>query len=289
MPLLAIAHLHAGQDRFVVLQYMDKNMVEYIDANHGAVRESLEQFQSEFTGNILLVAATETAHDNVAASASPARDPTQWLLYGRYFLIAMGVLFMMRWRGFAPADMIRRTLYFISLVSAAGISMLLVAFQHGAASNLHTRFCDQARPGGCHDVLNSRAARIAGISLADIGVVYFSGTLIAFLLGDIAGLWQVFAGYLWLVSLASLPVAIFSVLYQKFKVSAWCPLCLTVATLLVVQATLLTAYAPGVTMRFDTGLMFMSGYLLARGCGSLRARCMSAPCRPMRSNRQRSR
>ncbi len=248
VPLPAIAHLHAGQGRFVVLRHIDKNVVEYIDAGQGTVREPFEQFQTKFTGNILLVAANETVHNNVAASASSVPHPTQWLLYGKYFLIATAVLFMMRWRGFASADMICRALYFISLVSAVGISMLLVAFQYGAAGHLHARFCDQARSGGCRDVLSSKAARIAGISLADIGVVYFSGTLMAFLLGDIAGLWQVFSGYLWLVSLVGLPFAIFSVLYQKFKVSAWCPLCLTVAVLLVVQAMLLTAYTPGVTL-----------------------------------------
>jgi len=265
VPLPAIAHLHADHDCFVALRHIDKDTVEYVDASRGMMREPLEQFQRKYTGNILLVAANEATHDRVATPGPSHTATTPWLKYGKYFLIAAAVLFMMRWRGFAPADIICRVLYFISLVSAAGISMLLVAFQHGAAGNLHTRFCGQGRSGGCRDVLNSKAARVAGISLADIGVVYFSGTLIVFLLGDIAGLWQVFAGYLWLVSLVALPFAIFSVLYQKFRVSSWCPLCLTVAALLVMQAIVLTIYAPPVTFRFDTTLMFLSGYLLAPG------------------------
>ena len=265
IPLPAIAHLDINQGQFVVIRSIDKNKIEYIEAERGVVNESIEQFQTKYSGNILLVAASEFSENNSAVVAPSKSVATQWQSYGKYILIAIALVFMIRWNGFATEELIYRTLYIVSLIAAVAVSVMLVAFQQGAASRIQSRLCDQSKAGGCREVLNSRAARIAGISLADIGVVYFGGTLIAFLLGDIAGLSGEFAGYLWLMSLITLPFPAYSVYYQKFKVSAWCPLCLTVAALLVAQAILLTVYVDQIRFQVGTWLTFLSGYLLAPG------------------------
>lgn len=89
----------------------------------------------------------------------------------------------------------------------------------------------------CDAVLNSKASKLFGIiKMSDIGIVYFMGGLVL-LLFSFYGMTEVqktldMTSFL---SVCSFPYIIFSLSYQRLKVKKWCPLCLGVLTVLLLE------------------------------------------------------
>jgi len=104
-------------------------------------------------------------------------------------------------------------------------------------STVHTRLADKicglSSGVDCDSVLSSEASRIFGnINLADVGIIYFTSTLL-YILG-VATLNQLWL--LALVSAVSIVFPVYSIYYQGFRLKKWCPFCM------VVQVTLITEF-----------------------------------------------
>lgn len=108
-----------------------------------------------------------------------------------------------------------------------GCSYLLVLGSLDAP--VFNRFCPRGKWFDCHRVIESPAGKPLGlVHMADLGILYFGGSLL--LLG-----WSACAGhlyhhiiYLGILNLAALLYTPFSVLYQALKVKKWCAICLLV-------------------------------------------------------------
>lgn len=108
-----------------------------------------------------------------------------------------------------------------------GCSYLLVLGSLDAP--VFQRFCPQGRWFDCHRVIGSPAGKPLGlVHMADLGTLYFGGSLLLLL-------WSAFSGhlyrhiiYLGVLNLITLLYTPFSLLYQALKVKKWCALCLLV-------------------------------------------------------------
>ncbi len=108
-------------------------------------------------------------------------------------------------------------------------------------STVHTRLADKicglSSGVDCDSVLSSEASRIFGnINLADVGIIYFTSTLL-YIMGG-AALTQ-----LWLlavVSAASIVFPVYSIYYQGFRLRKWCPFCLVVQVTLIAEFFILS-------------------------------------------------
>lgn len=107
------------------------------------------------------------------------------------------------------------------------ISYLLVLKQIKVQSSYADRICSLFSQKDCNNVLESEAAKLAGIiGWSEIGLAYFiSNTIITFFLPD-------YITYLALVNIIALPYTLWSIWYQKFRTKQWCPLCLIIQALL---------------------------------------------------------
>jgi uncharacterized membrane protein len=98
---------------------------------------------------------------------------------------------------------------------------------------LSDKICGFSSGVDCDSVLSSDVSRIFGnINLADIGIIYFTSTLI-YLSGVTA------INQLWLlgaVSAVSIIFPVYSIYYQVFRLKKWCPFCM------IVQATLIAEF-----------------------------------------------
>ena len=91
------------------------------------------------------------------------------------------------------------------------------------------RFCPRSRSFDCERVIDSPAGMIFGIlHTADLGVLYFGGSLLVLVFSAFSGDFYHQAVYLGIFNLFTLPYTVFSVSYQAFKVRKWCALCLIV-------------------------------------------------------------
>ena len=124
-----------------------------------------------------------------------------------------------------------------SLLTFSGcvFSALLYAHSIGVQNNFLNRFCTISKQSNCNTVLQSDAAKInKHISLTDVGLVYFSFQLLSILFLNHGSI---------LIHAISIPVAAFSLysIYQQaFVIKKWCPLCLGVVGVLILQGIIAT-------------------------------------------------
>lgn len=125
-----------------------------------------------------------------------------------------------------------------------GLSLLLVQKQLGHANALTNKLCNVTGKTGCDEVLNAPAATLGGIlAWSDVGLLYFSGSLLMSLL---AGFQPVLWLTLGLLALLALPYTVFSLYYQGIIARQWCTLCLGVQAVLLAEGVL--AIVQGVSL-----------------------------------------
>lgn len=109
--------------------------------------------------------------------------------------------------------------------------MCLVLLTHSIDSNnsLIQNFCGIAKKADCSTLLKSDAAKVwSWLSWSEVGFFYFSGILIALLYSI-----NVFP-FLILLNLMSLPLTVYSILFQ-YKSKNWCLLCCAIQVVLLFE------------------------------------------------------
>lgn len=135
----------------------------------------------------------------------------------------------------APGNKIKLTL---ALTKSAGIilSLLLVLHEFKVHLSLTEKLCHLNKATNCNTVLHDKASKLFGwFGWADAGFIYFSGGLLFLLQNpNVAGF-----SLLAVLSALSVPYPLFSVYYQGFVLKKWCPMCLGVQLILVIEFILL--------------------------------------------------
>ncbi|WPU95217.1 vitamin K epoxide reductase family protein [Mucilaginibacter sabulilitoris] len=125
-------------------------------------------------------------------------------------------------------------LVFSVLTLVGGIlSILLLWFELDQYNPTLQQICSAGKKINCGAVLNSKGAKIAGISWSSIGLSYFIGELLFLMLGGLSNPYALFL-LSWLNALA-LPYIFYSIYYQWQVAKQWCVLCLCVQGLLALQ------------------------------------------------------
>lgn len=106
------------------------------------------------------------------------------------------------------------------------VCRLLILKQANSESRAADSVCKVIQQNGCSTVLHHDSASFLGLfPWCEIGMTYFSVSFLALLL------WSPCLPWLAAASACCLPYTIWSVCYQKFKIHAWCTLCLCVQSL----------------------------------------------------------
>lgn len=122
-----------------------------------------------------------------------------------------------------------RLFVLILLLKSVGLYTSYVLVLGSLKAPYFRRFCPRSRSFDCERVIDSPGGTIFGIiHTADLGVLYFGGTLLILLFTAFSRDFYYHAVYLGIFNLFTLPYTFFSVLYQAFKVKKWCAMCLIV-------------------------------------------------------------
>ncbi len=130
-------------------------------------------------------------------------------------------------------------MFFVLLhITGLVLSSLLFGRELGIKGGFTEKLFHLSTYTDCDAVTKSKASKIFGhITWADVGVTYFAGgLLILFIL-------PVQSSYFFLVLLSTvvLPYPFFSILYQWLKLKKWCPLCLSVQFILIMEFAVLVS------------------------------------------------
>jgi uncharacterized membrane protein len=232
-----IAHLRKNEGCFVIVKEILDGKITYHDTESGWITESLDQFSQRWTGITMLLEKTPHAGDrNFSLNRrNEILDQSR-----RVAVIGLSaVLFL--------ACLIVSTSVsglFVKILLMTGIlsSALLVATEFG--SDITKSFCHAGKKTDCNSVLKSPAATLFGwLKMTDVGLIWFSGSLLACVWGDVSGRINDVMGGLLVLNFVALAYVPFSIGYQWLKVKRWCTLCLTVQAILVVNFFVLYSYS----------------------------------------------
>lgn len=119
----------------------------------------------------------------------------------------------------------------------ACLSYLLLKKQLHVQSNMADRICILWKKSSCNNVLEMPAAKLLGIfGWSEVGMAYFVTNAVVLILFSSC------FPYLGSLSVLSLIYVVWSIWYQGVRVRSWCPLCLLVQGLFILQSIVFVSY-----------------------------------------------
>jgi uncharacterized membrane protein len=231
VPLPAIAHLHKNDGHFVVIKKVKGGIVHYVDPEAGLVSETLDLFEQKWSGITLIASVNEMAGKEFKQKRE---DNKLKKIHERISVVLIALNLLMPF-----IFMSARTSILLALnIVGVAVSLLLFQKQLGTTSAALNKFCQLGSKSDCDTVINSRYAKIFGIHLSEIGSGYFAGFMLTVVIAFYSGV----SGNLFLfwISVLALPLCIISIYYQAFIIKSWCPLCLLVVSILVLNFIILS-------------------------------------------------
>ncbi|MCP4221375.1 MAG: hypothetical protein GY765_42510 [bacterium] len=226
--LPAIALL--GNNKYVVLEAVSGSQVTVISSTKGKVNVPIDKFNDMWSGIVLQVVQAKGAQEK----NYHRHRKEQFLKKLRQLLIMPGffILIIVAFAGSLSANSPNHGLIPPGILKIAGLAACAVMFAGSTGkSHILSRICKFKEKLDCQRVLESPGGSILGISMVDMGLVYFSGGFLALLFSLFAGQTEQCLIVLAILNILVLPYTVFSLFYQAFVIRTWCLLCLLVQAL----------------------------------------------------------
>lgn len=233
LPVPFIAHSKIGGGNFILVNDVN-GKVDYVDEKGKRKQKSREEFGKEWDNIALLAEKSEHSGDKNYRS-SRRKELTDAL---RIPLIIAGCLLLIVLYSVLFGNVFTSSLLLLKFAGTV-VTSLLLWFEVDKYNPVLQQICSAGKKTNCTAVLSSRQSKLFNfISWSEIGFFYFAGSFLFLLL---TANWhsdsyreQTLSIVSWL-NLLALPYTAFSVFYQWRIAKQWCPLCLTVQAILVLE------------------------------------------------------
>jgi len=232
----AIVHTKEGDgETFVVFEEIIDDKVYYYNSKNERICIPLKKFADEWSGIALYVSQNE-----IQAELELTKSLSKACMVRRRAVLAIlaGLTCMALW-SFTVTWSITLCCLVSLCIAGLAVSILLNMHDFGESNRLLHKVCHLNRATNCNAVLMSPASKLFGwLSMSDIGLCYFTGSMLTLIFAGVAKKIDLIIPWLFVLALCSFPYTIFSLSYQKFKVTKWCPLCLGIISVLWAEITL---------------------------------------------------
>lgn len=247
-----------GQLLSVVTKFTEKEIEVYNPEIRKIELLSIEKFEDRFLGSILYVEVSEDSkekefeqHFKVERQLKNINNVIKFTLPTISLLICIYLSFT------NPASLIiPPILLTITTLVGCFITILLLWQEIDSFNPALKKICQINKKVNCDAILNSKAAKIFGISWSSIGFSYFCGILMTFLIGGLSNVTILYllAG----INLLVLPYVFYSIFYQWRIAKQWCLLCLLVQAVIVLQFIINIISGYIVVLRVDQSTIITS-------------------------------
>ncbi|RNL55405.1 cysteine peptidase family C39 domain-containing protein [Pedobacter jejuensis] len=221
-----IAYYQEAGGRFVLINSIENGIVRFSDENHKKSELKESEFLKRWNGVVLYAEKNDTSGE-VDYKKNRVKSILNSLLIPG-FLIFIITSFLLFYSTIAFSSII----IISSLLKICGtsISVLLIIQSINSNNPFIQNLCGlTGNKDDCNAILKSEAAKVTSwLSWSEVGLFYFSGTLLSLI--SVSSSLVLLA---WLNALA-LPYVIYSISYQ-YSVKKWCVLCCMVQILLVLE------------------------------------------------------
>ncbi|WP_299527089.1 vitamin K epoxide reductase family protein, partial [uncultured Lutibacter sp.] len=208
----------------LILVTKANNGVELVFNEKKSEFKSINEFLELWTGILVVIEKPDKKIKGKSGIANYAKKGiiiTSFICLGYVFIKSQPSLFQI--------------IHFLLSVIGIYISYLIVQHELGFHSKILDKFCSgQNKKTNCDAVLSSKGATLFGLfKLSDVGLAYFVSLVVGWLMVALNGFQA--NSIFYLLSTLTVPFTFFSIYYQWNVVKSWCPLCLTVVSILWLQ------------------------------------------------------
>ncbi len=213
---------NTNENELAVVTRLDKEIeIQYPQQTN---KVSVDEFLKLFTGVILAV-------DGEEAIAGKSSNKSLLTVFSVGLAVLAGYFF------FIPTMNLYHLMYLA--VSGLGLylSVVIVKQEQGISTAIGEAFCGAANEKqSCDAVISSKGSTIFNsLKLSSLSIVYFATIVLSSLFFQLKG--EAYTP-LYLLSLAAIPITLYSLYYQQVVVKKWCRLCLGIVGVLWISAAL---------------------------------------------------
>lgn len=233
-----IAHLNGDGEKLAFVPALNgASMVEYFDGYKKPKKTGEKDFFKNYSGIAVLI----DANNRSGEERYTEKKQFEILHKSLSLLIVLGVLFLITnslVSQTTPDISISFVLMLLTKLGGLCISVMLVLKDLNIKNSLADTLCGIGRKTYCNSILNTDAARLfAWIHWSDIGVIYFLSGLIMIIYSDMNDL-----PLMAYISIGALGYTVYSIYYQASVAKVWCPLCLYIQVIFIVEVALFYTY-----------------------------------------------
>lgn len=211
------------------LYYIEKKGATYFYTQHKKAIEISESIlKSKWNGIVLLAETVETEN-----TLSIRENNLFWILPSLCLTLFLSLLFLFE-------QNLETKLFFIFPIMGILFSVAALKNLFGNKSELINSFCNISASTSCSTIIDSNKWKIFEfIDLSSLSIVFYTSQLVALFVFILSNNITDFFYIQKILIFSSIPIVFLSVYYQKFIEKKWCPICLVIVSILVLELVFL--------------------------------------------------
>ncbi len=225
-----IAFIKEGAGKTLMVYKINKDRIIYTDTLKFKKVMPTEEFLSKWNGVAFVIDPSNLIEESDFKIKRNKGLIKKSIIPFAFIIFVVAILFFQFENSLFSS--VISTVVFISHLAGLMFSILLFQKELNIRTKLTDTICHISDNFDCDAITRAKASKLYGdISWADIGIVYFVGGL--FLLAVLQ--YPDSLGLLSLLALCAIAYPVFSVFYQWLILKKWCPLCLIIQLVLVIE------------------------------------------------------
>jgi len=246
-----IVHFNRGGGQLAFVSRIRNERVTYYDSYNSKRKTGFKEFTEKCSGAVILLNPDEKSGEKEYRKKWQDELISNSILPVSIFAFLLFIILTIIKSFVAGGALLHNVVSVLLLTKTTGIalSVLLILHEFEVRLSLTEKLCHLNKATNCNTVLNDKAAKIFGcFGWADAGFVYFTGCLLFLLLGSRVDDYSLMA----ILSALSLPYPVFSIYYQGIVLKKWCPMCLGVQIILIIEFILLLPMFSNLKFSFNS-------------------------------------
>jgi uncharacterized membrane protein len=233
-----IVHFNSGGGQLAFVSEIKNEKVTYYDSYNTKRTTGLKEYLERCSGAVIILSPDEKSgekdHRKKWQDEIISKTIIPVTLLSVLLFILLAVIKQFPAGNIIPDKL--KVLLFLTKTTGIVISVLLMLHEFEVHLSLTDKLCHLNKATNCNTVLNDKASKIFGwFGWVDTGIIYFTGGFLYLLQSQSPDGYSLLA----ILSVLSLPYTVYSVYYQGFVLKKWCPLCLGVQAVLIVEFIIL--------------------------------------------------
>lgn len=201
-----------------------KDNAYFITNNKKQIAISETELKSRWKEIVLLIEKPETEKDLKPTKSS-------WFLVLQIFVILLLFLVLSQFE-----TALSTQIFLVFPIIGVLFSIAALKDLFGTKSELLNSFCNMTSSTSCATVVGSNKWKIFEIvNFSDLSIVFFSSQFLGLLVFLFSGNATTFFAIQQILLLSAIPVLFLSIYYQKFVEKKWCPVCLVIISIILLE------------------------------------------------------